>query len=125
VGRVSGVCGLLRLVPTAISIGSTDAVAQTPVAWLIGQWSPRLPRKEDASFSPGALQITLEGEILQIVESGASVADLRCRTDGTEFRFRQVKAPATIDYALKCTFGKASLKIRGRSLASGMQGIPP
>jgi hypothetical protein len=109
----------------SLALGAGVA-AQDSLAWLVGTWLEQIQSKGGVKDrSPKLLQVVVADGILRVIEGGQDGDDIRCRLDGTETRSTQVKSKATLEYILKCKANSQSLEIRGRSIASGMSGIPP
>src|SRR6266511_2107691 len=105
---------------------SAAATGQNSLAWLMGRWSERIrPKGGLTDRSPKILQVEVVDGVIRIIEGGDDGDDMRCRLDGAETRSTQVKSKATVEYMLKCKASTQSLEIHGRSIATGMSGIPP
>jgi len=118
----------MRTVAVAALIGllSSGAIATAPdsVPWLVGSWSEQV--RTGATAGPSkVLQFEMADGTLRVNEVRHDGDELVCRLDGTETRSTQMKSKATVEHILKCKVSGQSLEIRGRSVASGMSGIPP
>jgi len=109
----------------AMLAGITPVVAQNPLEWLSGDWTEHTRPKGKGPAAPaGTLHAEIAAGVLRIVENGANGDEVRCRLDGMEIQYRQIKPKAKVDYTLECEIGPKSVEVTGNFMAA-TEGFPP